>query len=95
MRTGSIVDVLARPGYEQAVIRAATTRLQDEGVDLIVTNQSSAAICDALRRAGFLTGPSNFLLAVGPALQAKLPPVAASVGQFHFTRGDGDGPINL
>ena len=95
MRTGAIVDLLARPGSEAALISAAEDRLHAEGVDIIVTNQSLLPIREALRHAGFLTGPSNYLLAASPALMRLTPSIETELGTMHFTRGDGDGPINL
>lgn len=95
MHVGSIVDLLAAPGYEGAVVDAAVARLEREDVDVMVTNQSFGPIREALRRSGFLVGPSNFLLAVSPALAALTGSVAENLAAFHFARGDGDGPINL
>jgi hypothetical protein len=50
---------------------------------------------------GFRMGPSNYLLAISPALaeaagggHGKLK-LAPPMVQFHFNRGDGDGPIHL
>jgi hypothetical protein len=95
MRTGAIVDLLARPGSERALVAAAVDRLHAEGVDIIVTNQSLTRVCDALRHDGFLSGPSNYLLAASPALMRLTPSLDTELGAMHFTRGDGDGPINL
>jgi hypothetical protein len=55
-----------------------------------VSNQSHPAWIEALRRQGFIVGPSNFVLAMSPELAARVP-----AGLMHFTRADGDGPINL
>jgi hypothetical protein len=93
MRVGSIVDCLARPGDAAGVIRAAAGVLRMRGVDLIVSNQLHDAWCLALAAAGFRAGPSNFLLALSPAVAAL--PGDAPEGGFHFNRGDGDGPIHL
>jgi hypothetical protein len=68
-------------------VRAAASLLEQRGVDLIISNQSHAAWSQALLDAGFRTGPSNYLVALSPAL--------AKADQFHFNRGDGDGPIHL
>ncbi len=95
LKTGSIVDLLAVPGYETDVIGAAVDRLRLERVDLIVTNQSDGTIVAGLRRHGFLDGPSNFLFAASPALEALIGPVPGNLRRFHMNRGDGDGPINL
>jgi hypothetical protein len=151
MRVGTIVDCLAPPECAGAVIRAAAGLLEQRGVDLIVSNQMHGAWCTALVESGFRMGPSNYLLALSPALaeaaggdwwggppgphgtpSSRCPnndidilqgagrPTGASAAdqgvrptisgattglgesggtgqpqQFHFNRGDGDGPIHL
>lgn len=95
MRVGSLIDCLALPGEEPTVAALATTHLEELGSDLVVTNQTHAAWCEALRRSGYFTGPSNFLFASSPALTAELGSVDNALGQLHFTRADGDGPIHL
>lgn len=95
MKVGSLVDLLAAPGYERPVLDAAVARLQREAVDIIVTNQSLGAVCAALRGAGFLEGPSNFLFAASPRLVSAIGPLEPRLTNLHFNRGDGDGPIHL
>ena len=95
MRLGSIVDALAVPGCEAAVVAAATRFLASLGADLIVSNQSHRAWSGALRGCGYFRGPSNFLLAVSPALAAVLEPYDQTRDRIHMNRGDGDGPIHL
>ena len=95
MRVGTIVDCLAAPGYEGTVVRMATERLREAGVDIVVSNQSAASWCDAFSRAGFLSGPSNYPLAVSPALAQKLDPFAANRPRYHIVRGDGAGASRL
>ncbi len=95
LRVGSIVDCVARPENAFHVIRAATLVLKERGVDLIVSNQAHAAWSIALRDAGFLRGPSNFLFAPAKELGAFLQPFQDRVSQIHLNRGDGDGPIHL
>jgi hypothetical protein len=68
MRVGTIVDCLAPPESAGAVIRAAAGLLEQRGVDLIVSNQLHGAWCTALVESGFRAGPSNYLLALSPAL---------------------------
>jgi hypothetical protein len=68
MRVGTIVDCLAPPECAGAVIRAAAGLLEQRGVDLIVSNQLHGAWCTALVESGFRMGPSNYLLALSPAL---------------------------
>jgi hypothetical protein len=95
LKLGSIVDLLAAPGYELATVGAAADVLRREAVDLMVTNQTHGAVTAALRRHGFLGGPSNFLFAASPALAQRIGPIHDNLARFHMNRGDGDGPINL
>jgi hypothetical protein len=95
LKLGSIVDLLALPGKEAALIGAAVDRLRGEDVDLIVTNQSFGSVGHALRREGFLSGPSNFLFAASPKLAESLRPLGANLAKFYLNRGDGGGPVNL
>lgn len=91
MHLGCLVDGLSRPEDAAAMVAIATRTLAAEGVDLIVSNQQHHAWVAALRRAGYLSGPSNFVLATSPALTALAPEPQL----LHMNRGDGDGPINL
>lgn len=91
MHLGCLVDGLCAPDDADALIVIATRTLAAEGVDLIVSNQQHHAWVAALRGAGYLSGPSNFVLATSPALTALAPEPRL----LHMNRGDGDGPINL
>ena len=93
MRVGTIVDCLAPPADAPVVMAAAAALLEARGVDLIVSNQLHAAWSGALVQAGFRRGPSNYLLALSPAFAALA--AGTPEDQFHFNRGDGDGPIHL
>ncbi len=95
LKVGSIVDCLVRPGYEGALMDAAVERLRQEDVDLIVTNQSLTAFGTALRGTGFLSGPSNFLLAASPRLGERLPGLERDIGRMHINRGAGQTTANL
>lgn len=95
LRVGTLVDGLARPEQAGSVVGAAFEELRRREVDLIVTNQTHAAWRRALRRAGFLEGPSNRIFAASPALAARLAPWETYPDQAHLTRGDGAGPIHL
>lgn len=95
MRLGSIADCMAAPGDARAVVGAATRFLEEKLADLIVSNQLHAAWGDALRRSGFLRGPSNYVFAMSPAFLETTGPVKDRWTQIHVNRGDGDGPINL
>jgi len=91
LRVGTIADALARPEDAEAVIHAAAGFLRAREVDLIVSNQMHPAWGAALRSAGFLKAPSNFVLAVSP----KLEEYYGDARGIHINRGDGDGPIHL
>lgn len=95
MKVGTLVDCLALPGEEPAVVAAATEALHQRSVDLMVSNQAHETWQAALKRCGWLAGPSNFLFAASPDLARLLEPWQAGVMRFHLNRGDGDGPINL
>jgi len=95
LRVGSIVDCLARTENAPQVIAAAVDLLEQRGVDLIVSNQSHHCWAAALRSAGFLRGPSNFIFAASPKLADSLRPLDPQRTRLHLNRGDGDGPIHL
>jgi len=95
MRVGSVVDCLATPGEETAVIHVATRHLVRAGVDLIVSNQLHDSWVRAFRNEGYFQGPSNFIFAASPRLAERINPFETSYRRVHMTRGDGDGPINL
>jgi hypothetical protein len=95
MHVGTLVDGFALPGWEFALTHHATRFLQKRGVDLLVSNQAHEAWCGALRRCGYLTGPSNYLFAASRELAALLAPWDERIKWIHFNRGDGDGPIHL
>ena len=94
MRVGTIVDCLAVPGHERAVVDAATRELVGRRVALIVTNQLHHAWQKALRRAGYFNGPSNYAFGISRRLGAALK-IEAAAARVHMTRGDGSGPIHL
>jgi hypothetical protein len=95
MRVGSVVDCLAVPGEETAVVHLASRHLIRAGVDIIVSNQLHDSWVSAFRHQGYLEGPSNFIFAASPRLAERINPFEASFRRTHMTRGDGDGPINL
>jgi hypothetical protein len=95
LRLGTIVDGFSAPDDAPAVIAAATRYLERRKVDLIVSNQSHRAWVHGLEVSGYLKGPSNFALALSRALAARVRLCEGRWSEFHFNRGDGDGPINL
>jgi hypothetical protein len=93
LRVGTIVDCLAPPEDAAVVVRTATRVLEERGVDLIVSNQLHQTWSRALAAAGFRQAPTNFLLAMSPALAARMENHGDR--EIHMNRGDGDGPIHL
>jgi hypothetical protein len=91
LRVGSVVDCWAIPGEAFAVVMSATKMLEQQGFDLILTNQSHQKWCETFRTAGYLAGPSNFILAASKKLAALLEPFDQIRPRMHFTRADGDG----
>lgn len=95
LRVGTIVDALARPGWEASALRTATHMLFELGADLLIVNHTHHAWITALRHNGYFAGPSNYLFAASPPL-AQLWKKEDPAGQRVFvTRGDGDGRIHL
>ena len=95
MRLGSIVDGFAAPADAACVVCRSRAFLENQGVDLIVSNQSHTAWCQALRRCGFLGGPSNFVFASSKKLTELLASRGVGDREIHLNRGDGDGPVHL
>jgi hypothetical protein len=95
MRLGSIVDAFARPADAEKIVFAAQRLLWTKAVDLMVLNQSHACWCRALKKCGFLAGPSNFLLGTSRKLTETLDRLQIVGDMLYLDRGDGDGPINL
>lgn len=94
-RVGAIADALAAPEDAWMVVEGATRFLQERGVDLVVTNLADERWGAALRRAGFLNGPSNYVFGASPKLAEKLAPFEEHKAEFFLTRGDGAGPERL
>lgn len=94
-RVGAIVDCFARPENATLAIQGATRYLWDSGVDLVVSNQAHRAWRLAVRRAGFLRSPSNYVFALSPEAAAMVHPFDANFATFFVTRGDGAGPERL
>ena len=91
MRVGSLLDCWASPDDALPVVQAASAALIENGVDLIVSNQSHGLWGRALHQAGFLSSRSNFIFAAGKSLSALLQPIEETQFKLHFTRADGDG----
>lgn len=95
MRVGSIIDCLALPENESRVILCAANYLEKEGVDIIISNQSHHSWCSALKKTGFIKGPSNFHFVASKKLSKLIRSIEVNILNSHLNRGDCDGPINL
>ncbi len=95
LRVGSFVDAMSRIEDVDRVVQVTTAFLENRGVDLIVSNQCHFDWCGALKRAGYLNGPSNYLFASSKALTRLIDTANVPFEQYFLNRGDGDGPINL
>jgi hypothetical protein len=95
LRVATIVDALAVPAEIPAVVQEASRIAERRGVDLIISNQGHELWVRGLRDCGFLSGPSNYTMAMSPAMAALLEPLATHQSRLHINRGDGDGPLDL
>jgi len=92
LQVATVLDIVALPGAEVALASHVQRELAAAGADLVVTNQTHERWVDAFRRAGFLTGPTNYLFAMSKLLSQS---IGDAVSRVHVTRGDGDGRIHL
>lgn len=91
LRLGTVLDVMARPGFEETVA-AAASNVFESGVDLLVTNQWQPFWRRAFERSGYFKGPSKFGIGFSPELLAA---IGDDWSRMHITRADGDGRSNL
>ena len=95
LQVGSILDCMAAEDAMAATAILTDKELASEGADLVLVNHSYAAWADAFHAAGFLSGPSNYMLAMAKKLVEALRSTADGESRVHVTRGDGDGRIHL
>jgi hypothetical protein len=95
MQVGTILDCIALPEAIESTISLGSRELARGRADLIVTNQSFEPFVRAFKRAGFLSGPSNYILATSKALSAAIATQPGGRERMHFTRGDSDGRDHL
>jgi hypothetical protein len=95
LRVGTLLDVMAPPGLESAALSAALDAMRVAGADLVVSNHQHAALDRVLAEAGFWSGPSNYVLAMSPALTQKIELTDPALERIYLGRADGDGRIHL
>jgi hypothetical protein len=90
---GTILDGLAPEGYASTLVGLADRELRARGCDVVISNQTHRSFVQAFADCGFLSRPSNYLLACTRPLASLIEERGASL--VHVTRGDGDGRIHL
>jgi hypothetical protein len=93
LTVGQLADALGPPTHAAGVVGAATEYLETAGVDVVFSNQLHGLWTQALRRLGYLEGPSNFAFYRAPAAEKLLAVEPVKSKGLHLTRGDCDGPI--
>jgi hypothetical protein len=95
LRIGTIVDALARPGEESAVIAAASRYLERRGVDAMVSNFAHPAWRRAFRASGYLERAKQRPLLFNGAASDRIGDWRILFEGLHLTPLDGDGPHGL
>jgi hypothetical protein len=95
LRVSTILDGIALPGDMRSVVSLVSRSLIREGADLLVTNQSHESWLEAFRGSGYLSGPSNYILALSKGLAAAVSAQPNGLARMQFTRGDSDGRCHL
>ena len=95
LTVATILDALAPPEHLDALLAYTYGGLRDLGADLIVANYAHDRWRERLRRLGFISGPSNYMLAFSKPLAAALKSQPDGVGHVYVSRADGDGRLNL
>ncbi|HEX4143242.1 MAG TPA: hypothetical protein VHY91_06810 [Pirellulales bacterium] len=95
LRVGSLIDCLALPGHEDAVVCAAIRHSKREKAEILVTNLSHHRWRSAAESQGLCSASSNFIFAASKPVAAMIESVDAKMERIHMTRGDGSGPENL
>jgi hypothetical protein len=95
LHIATLLDGVAPPDVRRTAIALVSRTLAREGVDLLVTNQSHAGWIAAFQAAGYLSGRSNYILALSRQLAADIAAEPGGFDKIHFTRGDSDGRIHL
>lgn len=95
MKLGCVLDCVGRPEAMAPTAIAADRELASHGADLVWLNHSHEGWVRAFRSAGFLPGPSNYLLGTSKLLTQAVRLAPGGEEKIHVTRGDGDGRANF
>jgi hypothetical protein len=95
LRVASILDCASPPALMAATAAAVDHEMGSRGADIVLLNHSHSAWVRAFQSAGFLSGPSNYMLGMSKRLTEAVQTSAGGEESVHITRGDGDGRNNL
>ncbi len=95
LQVGSVLDCMAVPDAMATTAMLTDREMALQGADLVLVNHSHAAWALAFRAAGFLIGPSNYMLAMSKRMTEMVRSAPPGEEGVHVTRGDGDGRIHL
>ncbi len=95
LTVGTLMDGVVERQSRRAAVTLVSRALARDGADLLVTNQSHVEWLAAFRGAGYLDGPSNYILALSRQLAAEISTQPGGFERMHFTRGDSDGRFHL
>lgn len=90
LRVATLTDCIGSPDAMRSGCLLAVEQARRLGADLLITNQSHAALQEACLGAGWRRGPSNYLLATSKTLSQEM-----KFDSVYVTRRDGDGLVNL
>ncbi|HXE81306.1 MAG TPA: hypothetical protein VNK41_11175 [Vicinamibacterales bacterium] len=90
LTVATLTDCIGTPAAVRAGLVLAVEQAQASGADLVITNQLHKHLQEACAAAGWRRGPSNYVLAVSPALAGSFDAATA-----YVTRRDGDGLTHL
>jgi len=91
LRVGQLADAFGDPADAMAIFALGLRHLEQQGADIVFSNQSHPAWGDALRTLAFVRAPGNCFLATSASLHTRLSEVGAGPRAF-VNRGDCDGP---
>lgn len=95
LQLASILDCMAQPEAMFATAVLTDREMSSQRADLVVVNHSHSDWVKTFRSAGFLSGPSNYLLAMTRRMTELVIAAPHGAEHIHVTRGDGDGRIHL
>ncbi|HUA14001.1 MAG TPA: hypothetical protein VMG31_01790 [Verrucomicrobiae bacterium] len=95
LTVGTILDGLASGEHVDALAALTCSAVREMGAELLLTNQAHLNWRSALRRLGFISYSSNYLVALSKPLAEALQSQPGALDRIHVNRGDGDGRIHL